>query len=343
MQGKRSHGAGIVYSSIPRRTFLTVLGGATAWPFTARAQRAGSMRRVGVLMSTPDDSLGQAWLGALTQGLQQLGWEVGHNMQLDIRWGAGDTESFRKYAAELVALAPDVVVATANSIVSDFQQESRTIPIVFVLTIDPVGSGLVESLAHPGGNTTGFTAFDFSMNTKLLELLKEIAPDVKRVAVIRDSTVSAGSSGFAAIQAVAASSGVELTPVGVHDAEEIERGIADFAHGAGDGLIVVGPPSSVNTHRDLIVTLAAQHHLPAVYSTLAFVGNGALVSYGIEGIDQCRRAAGYVDRILKGEKPADLPVQAPTRYALVINLKTAKALGIAVPAMLLATADQVIE
>jgi putative ABC transport system substrate-binding protein len=301
------------------------------------------MRRIGVLMSTPDDSLGQAWLGALTQGLQQSGWEVGRNIQIDIRWGAGDTELFRKYAAELVALGPDVVVATANSIVSDFQQESRTIPIVFVLTIDPVGSGLVESLAHPGGNTTGFTAFEFSMNTKLLELLKEIAPDVKRVAVIRDPTVAAGAGGFAAIQTVAASSGVELTPVGVHDAEEIERGIADFVHGTGDGLIVVGPPSSVNTHRDLIVALAAQYHLPAVYSTLAFVGNGALASYGIEGIDQCRRAAGYVDRILKGEKPGDLPVQAPTRYELVINLKTATALGIGIPAMLLATADRVIE
>ena len=335
-------------SSIARRTFLTALGGAPAAfallrPLAARAQQTGSMRRIGVLMSTPDDSLGQAWLGALTQGLRQSGWEVGRNIQFDIRWGAGDTESFRKYAAELVALAPNVVVATANSIVSDFQQESRTIPIVFVLTIDPVGSGLVESLAHPGGNATGFTAFEFSMNTKLLELLKEIAPGVKRVAVIRDPTVAAGSGGFAAIQAVAASSGVELTPVGVSDAEEIERGIADFARGTNDGLIVVGPPSSVNTHRDLIVTLAAQHHLPAVYSTLAFVGNGALASYGIEGIDQCRRAAGYVDRILKGEKPADLPVQAPTRYELVINLKTATALGIAIPAMLLATADQVIE
>ena len=326
-----------------RREFITILGGATvAWPFTARAQQSRE-RRIGLLMSTPDDSLGQAWFAAFAQGLQQLGWEAGRNVQIDTRWGAGDTERFRRYAAELVALGPDVLVGTANSIVGDLQQASRTIPIVFVLTIDPVGSGLVASLAHPGGNSTGFTAFEFSLNAKLLELLKEITPGVKRVAVVRDATVPAGSGGFASIQTAASSSGVELTPVGVHDAEEIERGITDFARGPNGGVIVVGPPSSVASHRDLIVTLAARHHLPAVYATLAFVGNGALISYGVDAIDQYRRAAGYVDRILKGEKPADLPVQAPTKYELVVNLKTAKALGLTFPQSILARADKVIE
>ena len=288
------------------------------------------MRRIGLLMSTPHDLLGQAWFAAFAKGLQQLGWEAGRNVQIDTRWGGGDTERFRQYAAELVALGPDVLVGTANSIVGDLQQASRTIPIVFVLTIDPVGSGLVASLARPGGHSTGFTAFEFT-------------PDVKRVAVVRDATVTAGSGGFASIQTAASSSGVELTPVGVHDAEEVERGITDFASRPNGGLIVVGPPSSVASYRDLIVSLAARHHLPAVYATLAFVGNGALISYGGDQIDQFRRAAGYVDRILKGEKPADLPVQAPTKLNLVINLKTAKALGLTIPPTLLATADEVIE
>jgi putative ABC transport system substrate-binding protein len=332
-----------VITKVERRAFLVALGGAAAWPLVARAQQAAGVRRIGVLMSTPDDSLGRAWFNALTQGLQQLGWEAGRNIQIDIRWGGGDTDRFRRYAAELVGLAPDVLVGTANSIVSDMQQASRTIPIVFVLTIDPVGSGLVASLAHPGGNATGFMAFEFSLNAKLLELLKEIAPGVRRVAVIRDPAVAAGSGGFAAVQTAASSSGIELTPIGVRDAGEIERGVVDFANGSNGGLIVVGPPSSVNAHRDLIVTLAAQHHLPAVYSTLAFVNNGALVSYGGDGVDQCRRAAAYVDRILKGEKPGDLPVQAPTKYELVINLKTAKALALTIPTALIATADKVIE
>jgi putative ABC transport system substrate-binding protein len=318
-----------------RREFITLLGGAAVtWPLAARAEQPSRVRRIGLLMSRPDDSLGQAWFAVFAQELQKLGWEAGRNVQIDTRWGAGDTERFRRYAAELVASAPDVLVGTANSIVGDLQQASRTIPIVFVLTIDPVGSGLVASLAHPGGNSTGFTAFEFSLNAKLLELLKEITPGVKRVAVVRDATV---------IQTAASSSGVELIPVGVHDAEEIERGITDFSRGPNGGLIVVGPPSSVASHQDLIVTLASQHHLPAVYATLAFVGNGALISYGADGNDQFRRAAGYVDRILKGEKPADLPVQAPTKYQLVINLKTAKALGLTIPPTLLATADEVIE
>jgi putative ABC transport system substrate-binding protein len=331
-----------------RREVITLLGGAAAAallrPLAARAQQPARMRRIGVLMSTAaEDPLGQASVSALAQGLQQSGWRIGDNVQIDYRWGAGDIERFRRYAAELVALGPDVLVGGADSIVSALQQASRTIPIVFVTTIDPVGSGIVASLAHPGGNATGFTAFEFSLNAKLLELLKEIAPSVTRVAVVRDPSVPAGSGGFAAIQTVAATSGVELTPIGVHDAAEIEHGIAEFARGSNAGLIVVGPPSSVALYKDLIVTLAARHRLPAVYATLAFSGIGGLVSYGADAIDQYRRAAGYVDRILKGEKPADLPVQAPTKFQLIVNLKTAKAAGIAMPPTLLARADEVIE
>ena len=330
--------------NIARRKFIVALGGVVvAWPLKSGAQQTSRVRRVGVLMSAPNDSLGQAWFGAFSQELQQLGWESGRNVQIDVRWGGGDTERFRRYAMELVTLAPDVLVGTANSIVGDLQQASRAIPIVMVLTIDPVGSGLVASLAHPGGNTTGFTAYEFSLNAKLLELLNEVAPGVRRVAVIRDPTVAAGSGGFAAIQTAASSSGVELTPVGVRDADEIERGITDFAREPNAGLIVVGPPSSLGSHRDLIVTLAAQHRLPAVYATLSFVSAGGLISYGPDFVDQFRRAAGYVDRILKGAKPADLPVQAPTKYEMVINLKTAKALGLTIPPSLLATADKVIE
>jgi putative ABC transport system substrate-binding protein len=328
-----------------RREFITLLGGAAAaWPFTVRAQQPVRVRRVGVLMSmAAEDSLGQSWLAAFAQGLQQLGWEVGANVRIETRWGAGDTERFRKYAAELVALAPDVILATAASIVGDLQQASRTVPIVFVTTIDPVGSGLVASLARPGGNATGFTSFEFSLSAKLLELLKEIAPGVTRVAVVRDPSVPAGSGGFAAIQTAAPSFGVELIPVGVHDAGEIERGISEFARVPNGGLIVVGPPSSMRLHRDLVVALAAQYHLPAVYAFVAFVTAGGLITYGADATKQYRQAAGYVDRILKGEQPADLPVQAPTKYELVINLKTAKALGLTVPASLLARADQVIE
>ena len=334
--------------SIGRRTFLTTLGGAAGssllGSLATRAQQPGRMRRIGVLMSTAaEDALGQASVSALAQGLQQSGWRIGDNVQIDYRWGAGDIERFRRYAAELVALAPDVLVGAADSIVFALQQASRTIPIVFVTTIDPVGSGIVASLAHPGGNATGFTAFEFSLNAKLLELLKEIAPGVTRVAVIRDPAVPAGSGGFAAIQTAAAAAGVELTPVGVHDAAEIERGITEFARGSNGGLIVVGPPSSIALYKELIVTLAAQHRLPAVYATVAFAGIGGLVSYGADGIDQYRRAAAYVDRILKGEKPADLPVQAPTKFRLIVNLKTSKAAGIAMPSTLLARADEVIE
>jgi putative ABC transport system substrate-binding protein len=326
-----------------RRAFITLLGSAAAaWPLTARAQPPSRVRRVGVLMSTAaEDSLGQTYIAAFAQGLQQLGWEVGANVQIDTRWGAGDTERFRKYAADLVASAPDVIVGTAASIVADLQQASRTVPIVFVTTIDPVGSGLVASLARPGGNATGFTAYEFSLSAKLLELLKEIAPGVTRVAVVRDPSVPAGSGGFAAIQTAAPSFGVELTPVGVHDAGEIERGITEFARGSNGGLIVVGPGSSIQMHRGLIVTLAARYRLPAVYPAVAYPGG--LMSYGADATDQYRRAAGYVDRILKGEKPADLPVQAPTKFELVVNLKTAKALGLTIPTSVLTRADEVIE
>jgi len=325
-----------------RRDFITLFGGAAAWPIAARAQQQNRMRRVGALMSmAADDPIGQTASAAFAQGLQQSGWEVGKNLQIDYRWGGGDTERFRKYAAELVASAPDVILATAASIVGALQQASRTVPIVFVQTIDPVGSGLVASLARPGGNATGFTAYEFSINAKLLELLKEIAPSVARVAVVRDAFVPAGSGGFAAIQTAAPALGVELTPVGVHDTDEIERGIAEFARGPNGGLIVVGPPSSLMPHRDLIVELATRYRLPAVYTSPIFVGG--LTSYGPDTTDQYRRAASYVDRILKGEKPADLPVQAPTKYILTINLKTAKALGLSVPASLIARADEVIE
>jgi putative tryptophan/tyrosine transport system substrate-binding protein len=328
-----------------RREFITLLSGAAAaWPLTARAQQRERMRRIGALMSqAADDPEVPPRVSAFAQGLQERGWTVGGNVRIDYRWGASDLDRFRKYAAELVALAPDVILATGSSVVGALQQASRTVPIVFVAAIDPVGSGFAASLARPGGNATGFTAYDFSMSGKLLELLKEIAPAVNRVAVIRDPFVPAGSGGFASIQTVAPSFGIELTPVGVRDADEIERSIAAFASGLNDGLIMVGPPSTVMLHRDLIITLAARHRLPAVYPISYFATFGGLISYGPDTVDQYRRAATYVDRILKGEKPADLPVQAPTKYELVINLKAAKALGLEVSPTLLARADEVIE
>jgi putative ABC transport system substrate-binding protein len=326
-----------------RRDFLKVIAvSAAGWPSATRAQKSSSVRRVGVLMSwASDDSLGQAYSAAFAQGLQQLGWEIGSNIRIDYRWGSGDTERFRKYAAELGALSPDVILGTAASIVRALQEASGTIPIVFVTTIDPVGSGLVASLSHPGGNATGFTSFEFSLSAKLLELLKEIAPGVTRVAVLRDPTVPAGSGGFAAVQTAAPSFGVELTAIDVQSADAIQRGITEFARVSNSGLLVVGPTSSMSQHRDLVVTLAAKYRLPAVYHSFAFAG--ALLAYGVNATDQYRRAAGYVDRILKGEKPANLPVQAPTKYELIINLKTAKALGLTVPPSLLARADEVIE
>ena len=328
-----------------RRELIALVGSvAAAWPLAAHAQQPERMRRVGVLMSTAaDDLIGQSWSTAFAQGLQQLGWEVGRNISIDYRWGGGDTERYRRYAAELVASGPDVILATAASIVADLQQASRTVPIVFVSTIDPVGAGLVASLSRPGGNATGFTPFEFSLSAKLLELLKEIAPTVSRVAVIRDPSVAAGAGGFAAIQTAAPSFGVELSAIGVHDAAEIETGITEFARAPNGGLVVVGPPSSIFAYSERIIAFAAKRRLPAVYASLNFAAAGALASYGTKVIEQYRQAASYVDRILKGEKPADLPVQAATKYALVINLKTAKALGLTVPPAMLARADEVIE
>ena len=328
-----------------RREFIKSIGGAVAaWPLGVRAQQPGRVRRIGMLMwQSADDPDAPGRISAFAQGLQEHGWIIGMNVQIDYRWGAGDLDRFRKHAVELVALAPDVIIASAGSIVGALQQVSRTVPIVFVMTIDPVGSGFVASLARPASNATGFTAWEFSLGGKWLELLKEIAPGVTRVAVIRDPAVPAGSGGFAAIQTVAPSFGVELTPIGVRDAAEIESGIAGFARRSSDGLIMVGPPSSVADLRDLIIALAAQHRLPAVYPATYFARAGGLISYGPDPSDQFRRAADYVNRILKGEKPADLPVQAPTKYETALNLKTAKALGLDVPPTVLARADEAIE
>ena len=330
-------------SGIRRRDFITLLGGAAAaWPLVARAQ-AERVRRIGVLQSlAADDPEGQARLAAFAQGLQQSGWTIGRNVQIDTRWAAGDAERFRRYAAELVALVPDVILAVGAAAVGPLQQSTRTVPIVFVQVVDPVGAGYVDSLARPSGNATGFTTFEYGIGAKWLELLKEIAPSVTRAAVLRDPAVASGIGQFGAIQSVAPSFGVELRPVDVRDAPETERAVAAFARASDGGLIVTGSTLAL-VHRDLIVTLAARHKLPAVYFQRVFVTSGGLISYAPDQIDQFRRAGGYVDRILKGEKPADLPVQAPTKLELVINLKTAKALGLEVPATLLARADEVIE
>jgi putative ABC transport system substrate-binding protein len=330
-----------------RRQLISLIVGAAAaplaWPLPGRAQQAQRMRRIGVLMSlAADDPESPVRLTAFAQGLSELGWTAGRNVRIDTRWGAGDAERFRKYAAELVALAPDVILAIGGSAVGPVLQATRTVPIVFTQTPDPVGAGYVASLARPGGNATGFTQFEYGMSGKWLELLKDIAPRVTRVAVIRNPTIPSGIGQFAVIQAAAPSFGMELIPIDVRDGSEIERAVAAFARAANGGLIVTS--SAVATvHRELIVTLAARHRLPAVYSARFFVTGGGLIAYGPDSIDPHRRAAGYVDRILKGEKPADLPVQAPTRYELVINLKAAKALGLDLPAMVLARADEVIE
>ena len=326
-----------------RRQFITVLGGAMAWPLAARAQQSERMRRIGVLMNlAADDPEAQVRLAAFHQGLQELGWTVGRNLRIDTRWGAGDADRYRRYSTELVALAPDVILAASGAIVPWLLQATRSVPIVFAQVPDPVGTGFVESLAHPGGNITGFTNFEFSIGGKLLELVKEIAPRVTRAAVLRDAADPAGVGQWGAIQTAAPSLGLELRVVDVRDAGEIERSITAFARGSNGGMIVTGSaPTAI--HRDLIITLAARHRLPSVYAYRYHATSGGLISYGPETIDQYRRAAGYVDRIFRGEKPADLPVQAPTKYELVINLKTAKALGLDVPASLLARADEVIE
>ncbi len=327
-----------------RREFITLLGGAAAgWPLAARAQQPERMRRIGVLMSlTADDPEGQVRLTAFLQGLQQLGWTDGRNVRIDTRWGAGDADRSRGYAAELVALAPDVILASGTSTMGPLLRATRTVPIVFTQVTDPVGAGFVDSLARPGGNATGFTLSEYGISGKWLELLKEIAPRVTRAAVLRDPDMAAGSGQLGAIQSVAPSFGVELSPVNVRDAPEIERAVAAFARGSNGGLIVSASGLAI-VHRNLIITLAARYRLPAVYFARYFVTGGGLISYGSDNIDPHRRAAGYVDRILKGEKPADLPVQAPTKYELVINLKTAKALGITMPPTLLTRADEVIE
>jgi putative ABC transport system substrate-binding protein len=326
-----------------RREFITLLGGAAAWPIAAHAQQGERMRRIGVLMPLAADDLeAQARITAFVQGLQQLGWTDGRNVRIDTRWAAGNVDDTHKYAAELVALAPDVILGTGSATVAALQQATRTVPIVFVQIADPVGSGLVESLAQPGGNATGFTLFEYGLSGKWLELLKEIAPGVTRAAVLRDASIPGGTGQLGAIQSVASSFGVELRPIGVRDAGEIERAVTAFAHGSNGGLIVTASVLA-NVHRDLLITLAARHRMPAVYSDRVFVTGGGLISYGPYRVDQYRRAADYVDRVLKGEKPADLPVQAPTKYETVINMKTAKVLGLTVPAALLATADEVIE
>ena len=328
-----------------RREFITLLGStAAAWPLVAHGQQPGRMRRIGVLMHLPEnDPETQARVRALLEGLQQLGWTDGRNVRIDYRFGAADVDRSRRYAAELIALAPDVIQASGTGPVAALQQASRTVPIVFVQIPDPVNAGFVESLSRPGGNATGFTVWEeFGTSGKLLELLKEVAPHVTRVAVLRDPTIPAGIGQTAAIQSVAPSLGVQVSPVGVRDSGEIERAIATFAQATNGGLIVLGAPLAI-MQRELISTLAVRHRLPAVYPARLFVAAGGLISYGPDSIDPYRRVAGYVDRILKGEKPADLPVQNPTKFELVINLKTAKALGLEIPPTLLARADEVIE
>ena len=331
-------------AKMKRREFITLLGGAAAaWPLAARAQQAERMRRIGVLLNTAaDDMVFQTRVGAFLQGLALLGWTIGRNVRIEVRWSGGKADEARRYATELAALAPDVILAHGVSSVRPLLQATRTVPIVFPIASDPVGAGLVESLARPGGNATGFMSFEYPLSGKWLELLKDIAPGVTRVAVLQDPTQGGGSSAFAVIQAAAPSLGVEVTPVNLRDAPEIERALADFARTSNGGLIVTGSALS-NVHHKLIITLAARHKLPAIYFERSFSAGGGLISYGSDYIDHYRRAAGYVDRILKGEKPANLPVQAPTKYELVINLKTAKTLGLEVPATLLARADKVIE
>ncbi len=326
-----------------RREFITLVSGAAAWPFAARAQQGERMRRIGVLIpNAEDDPDAQARHAAFLQGLQQLGWIDGRNVRIDTRWSAGNAADTRKYAAELVALAPDVILAVGSAGAGPLLQATRSVPVIFAIVPDPVGSGFVASLSRPGGNATGFMMFEYSLRGKWLELLKEIAPRVTRAAVLRDPAITAGIGQFAVIQSVAPSVGVDVSPINLSDASEIERAVAAFAHSANGGLISTASALSA-VHRHLIIALAARYKLPAVYQERYYVADGGLVSYGPNFLDQFRRAAGYVDRILKGGKPADLPVQAPTKYELVINLKTAKALGLTVPPTLLARADEVIE
>jgi putative ABC transport system substrate-binding protein len=327
-----------------RREFITLIGGAAAaWPFTVRAQQGDRIRRIGVLTgTTADDADNKGRFAAFEQALQQLGWTVGRNVRIDYRFAEGDAATSRKQAEELVALAPDVIVSTGSFSTEQLLRATHTVPVVFAIVPDPVGSGFVKSLSQPAGNATGFLSFEYRLTAKWLELLKEIAPGTTRAAVVWDPAIPAGIGQFAVIQAMAPSVGVELSPVNARDPDEIERDIAAFARSGNGGLIVTAS-ALARVHTNLIITLAARHKLPAVYWDRASVARGGLISYGADDIDQFRRAAGYVDRVLRGEKPADLPVQAPTKYELVINLKTAKALGLTVPPTLLARADAVIE
>jgi putative ABC transport system substrate-binding protein len=329
---------------IGRRQFISALSGAAVlWPLGAGAQQPDRIRRIGVLMNrAADDPVGQAYVAAFRQGLEQLGWSEDRNARIDIRWGENDVDRDRKYAGELVALAPDIFLASGTLSVAALQHVTRTLPIVFVNVVDPIGAGLVNTLARPGGNTTGFMIFEYSLSGKWPELLKEIAPNMMRAAVIRDATNPAGIGQFSAVQGAAQTLGIEVSPINVHDDGEIERAVAAFARSVNGGLIVT-PSASVLDHHDLIIALAAQHKLPAVYGDRSKVIRGGLISYAPDRVDPFRRAADYVNRILKGEKPADLPVQAPTKYELVINLKTAKALGLDVPLQLQQRADEVIE
>ncbi len=326
-----------------RREFIALIGGAATVPVVARAQEPERVRRIGVMMNTAvEDSEAQTHVAAFQQGMQELGWSVGRNLRLDLRWGSNDPDRMRRYALELVALSPDVLLAAGGVVVTALQKVSRTVPIVFAQSIDPVGAGHVNSLARPGGNVTGFAQFEYSLSGKWPELLKEVAPGTKRVGVLRDSGAPAGIGQWAIIQAAAASAGMELAPLPVRDPDEIERGIAAFAREPNGGLVVPAS-SSATLHRERIIASAARYRLPAVYPYRHYVAAGGLISYGPDLLGQYRRSASYVDRILKGEKPGDLPVQSPTKFDLVINLKTAKALGLTVPLILQQRADELIE
>jgi putative ABC transport system substrate-binding protein len=326
-----------------RRTFLGLLGGATAWPLAAHAQQPEPMRRIGILMPlVVDDVEAKARVTAFLQGLQELGWVEGRNVRIDTRWSAGNADEIRQYAVELTALAPDVILAAGGAVMAALGQATRTVPIVFTQVPDPVGAGFVSSLARPGGNVTGFTLFEFGISVKWLELLKEIAPGVTRAAVFRDTTIPAGIGQLGALQGVAPSFGVDLIQVDVRNASEIEGAITAFARSPNGGLIVTSGALAI-FHRELIIGLAARHRLPAVYPARYFVNTGGLISYGPDTIDPHRRAAGYVDRILRGEKPAEMPVETPNKYELVVNAKTAKALGLIIPQSVMSRADGVIE
>jgi putative tryptophan/tyrosine transport system substrate-binding protein len=327
-----------------RREFITVIGGAAAaWPIATKAQQPQRLRRIGILMNrAADNPEGQDRLAAFHQGLQELGWGVGRNVRIETRWSEDNADPTVKHAAELVALAPDIVLASGTLAVTALQHISRTLPIVFAAVADPVGAGIVDSLAHPGGNATGFMVYEYNLAAKYLELLKEIAPNVMRVAIIRNAANPAGVAAFGALQNAAQSLGVAASPINLRDAREIERSVEAFARSPNGGLVVT-QSASATVYRDVIIAAAARHKLPAVYALRYDATGGGLISYGPNIVDQFRQAAAYVDRILKGEKPADLPVQALTKYELVINLKTAKALGLEIPATVLARADEVIE